>query len=103
MPPPVTTGMLTAIPELLPRLIVIVLNHTEASRAITRAGTDWICDLFIQIQKCFETLVFGGCLAGGVEFLLNLRQTLLELFVLLGRATEVPDLFEEAGCCAAGF
>ena len=39
MPPAVTTGMLTAIPELLPRLIMIVLNHTDGSRAITRAGT----------------------------------------------------------------
>ena len=39
IPPPVTTGMLRAIPEELPRSIVTVLNQTDESRAMTRAGT----------------------------------------------------------------
>ncbi len=60
----VTTGMLTAMPDVLPRLIVIVLNQTDGSRAITRAGTDLDFALFLEIEQCFETVVFS-LLPGG--------------------------------------
>src|SRR6476646_5438084 len=60
IPLPVTTGMFTATPELLPRLIVIVLNQTEGSRAITRAGILWmlLCSLRFSsvLRRSFSAL-----------------------------------------------
>ncbi len=103
MPPPVTTGMLTAIPELLPRLIVIVLNQTEGSRAITRAGTVLMSVCSLRLKQRFETFVFSGAWRAVLSSCFSLRQTFFQLFVFLGGAAEVPDLLEKTGGGAAGF
>ena len=42
-------------------------------------------------------------LTRGVKFSFDFGQPLFQLFVFLSGTTEVPDLLEESGGCAAGF
>ena len=59
IPPDVTTGMLRAIPEELPRLIVTVLNQTEAIARNNSRSNLIVTSLFFEVEQLLQTLVLG--------------------------------------------